>query len=137
ADLPSHFGQQLVARGPCQRALSHRRRQGDLDVDLDVGAVHAARIVDGVRIAAAARQAELDPPALRYAEIRALADHLGAHLGSVDANGIVGTVADVLIALVRALHIGADAAEPQQVYRRLEDRIHDLGWRGRGFLHAD
>ena len=38
---------------------------------------------------------------------------------------------------VVALHIGADAAEPQQVDRRLEDGLHDLGRRRDGLAEAD
>ena len=33
--------------------------------------------------------------------------------------------------------IGADAAEPEQIDRRLEDRGHDLGRRGDGLVEAD
>ena len=80
ADLVGHLGEQLVARRPRQRALAHRGGQRDLDVDLDVGGIDAAGIVDGVGIAGAAEQAELDARALGDAEIGALADHLGAHL---------------------------------------------------------
>ena len=56
----------------------------------------------------------LDAAALRHAEIGALADHLGAHVGARDADRIVGAVADLLVGLGRGADIGADAAEPEQ-----------------------
>ena len=99
ADLVGHLGQQLVARRPRQAALAHGGGQRDLDVDLDVGRIDAARIVDGVGIAGAALQPELDAGALGDAEIGALADHLGADLQRRDADRIVGAVADLLVGL--------------------------------------
>ena len=47
-------------------------------------------------------QAELDARALRDAEIGALADHLGPHLGRRDADRVVGAVADLLVGLAAA-----------------------------------
>ena len=69
-----------------QRAVAHRRRQRDLDVDLDVGGVDAGRIVDGVGVEPHAAQRRLDAAALRHAEIGALADHLAAQVGAGDAD---------------------------------------------------
>jgi hypothetical protein len=37
---------------------------------------------------------ERDAPGLRHAEVRAFADHLGAHFGGIDAQGIIGRIAD-------------------------------------------
>ncbi len=54
-----------------------------------------------------------------------------------DADRIIGAVAGVLVALACRPDIGADAAEPQQVDWRLEDRIHDLGRRRGGLVKAD
>ena len=137
ADLVGHLGQQLVARRPGQAAFAHRGGQRDLDVDLDVGRVDAAGIVDGVGIAGAALEAELDAGTLRGAEIGALADHLGAQFRRGDADRIVGAVADLLVGFATCPDIGADAAEPQQVDRRLEDRVHDLGRRRRRLVEPD
>ena len=64
---------------------------------------------------------ERDAAGLGQAEIGALADHLDAQLGAVDADGVVGLVADLGVGLGRRLHIGADAAEVEQLGRRLED----------------
>ena len=135
--LVGHVGEQPVARRPRQRAPAHRRSQRDLDVDLDVRAVDAARIVDGVGIAGAAEHAELDAGTLGDAEIGALADHLRPDVGGGDADRVVGTVADILVGLGGGAHIGADAAEPEQVDRRLEDGLHDLDRRRDGLCQAD
>ena len=78
------------------------------------------------------RRAASMRPALGAAEIGAFADHLGADLRAGDADRIVGAVADLLVGLGRGAHIGADAAEPEQVDRRLQDRAHDLGGRRLG-----
>ena len=54
-----------------------------------------------------------------------------------DADRVVGAVADRVVGLGRGAHIGADAAEEEQVDRRLQDRVHQLGrrrlrpWRSR------
>ena len=71
----------------------------DLDVDLVVGAVHAGGVVHRVGVDVAAAEVELDAAALRDAEVAALADHLGAQLISVDADRVVGAVADVGVGL--------------------------------------
>ena len=73
--------------------------QQDLDVDLVVGAVDAGRVVDEVGVDAPALQRELDAPRLGEAEIAALADHPAAQLLAVDADGVVGAVLRVGVAL--------------------------------------
>ena len=65
--------------------------------------------------------------ALGHAEVGAFADHLGAELGRRDAQRVVGAVAGLRVALARGAHVGADAAEPQQVGLALEDRAHQVG----------
>ncbi len=94
-------------------------------------------IVDGVGVAGAAEQAELDASALGDAEIGALADDLRPDLGGGDADRVVGAVADLLVGLGGGAHIGADAAEPQKIDRRLEDGLHDLDRRGDRLRQAD
>src|SRR3546814_18610603 len=42
---------------------------------------------------------------------------------------MVGTVADVEMAFRRSLHVGADAAEPQQLYLRLQQALDELARR--------
>ena len=39
----------------------------------------------------------------------------------IDAEAVIGRIADIAMALRGGLHIGADAAEPEQVGRRLQD----------------
>src|SRR3712207_8799049 len=55
-----------------------------------VGAVHAGRVVDRVRVDLAVGVRELDPAALGQAEVAALADDLDPQLVAVDADGVVG-----------------------------------------------
>ena len=50
---------------------------------------------------------------------------------------IVGAVAGRLVALRRGAHIGADAAEEQQIDRRLQDRVHHLLRRRLGLGETD
>ena len=51
---------------------------------------------------------------------------LARKLGAVDAQRIVGAVAGLEMAFGRRLHVGADAAEIEQVDRRLEDGAHQV-----------
>ena len=71
----------------------------------------------------------LDPPELGEPEVAALADTLRAQVAAVDPDRVVGLVAGLGVGLLGRLHVGADAAVPQQVDRRLEDRLHQLGGR--------
>ena len=112
----------LVALLHRQLARLDREPEQDLQVDLVVGAVDAGRVVDRVGVDAAAAQRVLDAAALGEAEVAALADDLRAQLAAVDADGVVGAVADVGVRLRRRLDVGADAAVPEQVDRRAQDR---------------
>ena len=92
--------------------------------------VDAGRIVDRVGVDAPALERVGDAAALGDAEIGALADDLGADLVAVDAQRVVGAVADLGVALARGLDVGADAAEPQQIDRgRQHWRISSAGVR--------
>ena len=135
-DLVGHFGQQRIAPVHGEAAVAQRNAQRDLDIDLHVGGVDAGRIVDGVGIEPNAAQRRLDAAALGHAEIGALADHLAAQILAGDANGIVGAVADRFVAFVGGAHIGADAAEEDQVDLRLEDRA-DQVLRRQAFADAE
>ncbi len=119
-----------------EASVAFGRHQGDLDVHLDVRGVHPGGIVDGVGVETHAGAGRLDAAALGQAEIGALADRLGADHGAGDADGVVGTVAGLLVGLARGADIGADAAEPEEVDRRLEDRLHHLGRGGLGLIEA-
>ena len=99
-------------------APRHHGVEQDLDIDLVVGAVHPAGVVDEVGVGAPARQAVLHPPQLGHAQVAALADDAAAQLGGIHPQAVVRLVADVGVALAPGLDIGADAAVPQQVDRR-------------------
>ena len=64
--------------------------------------------------------------ALREAEVAAFGDDLDAQLVRVDAHRVVAAVADLGVGLVTRLHVGADAAVPQQVRLHAQDGAHDI-----------
>ena len=114
-DIVGHPRQQRLAVIGRQHARHDRAIEQDLDVDLVIRGVDAGRIVDRIGIDAAAGERVSDAPALGHAEIGAFADYFRADFVAVDAQRIVGAVADRGMALVRPLDEGADAAEPQQI----------------------
>ena len=79
----------------------------------------------------------LDAAALGEAEVGALADHLGAQrpTASMRSGSLARSPASAL-ALARGLHIGADAAEIEQVDRRLQDGAHQVDRRRRRLVDA-
>ena len=128
-DIVGDVLQQLVALLARHVAGGHDLVQQDLDVDLVVGGVDAGGVVDGVGVDAAALERVLDAGALREAEVGALADDLAAQVRGVHAQGVVGAVADVGMALLAGLHVGADAAEPEQVDLGAQQQLDQLGRR--------
>ena len=136
SDLVGHREQQRIAVGAGQQAAGDRLAGRDLDVDLVVRRVDAGRIVERVGVDLASAQRRLDPAALGEAEIGALADHARAQLVGVDADRVVGAIAGVGLALARGLHVGADAAEIEQVDRRRQDGAHQVDRRHGGRLDA-
>ncbi len=86
----AHQCEQRVAVGGRERPVVDRAVQEDLDVDLVVGAVHAARVVDRVGEEAPAVERVLHAPALGEPEVAALADDPAAQLVAVDAHAVVG-----------------------------------------------
>ncbi|GAA3504033.1 hypothetical protein GCM10019016_111460 [Streptomyces prasinosporus] len=127
ADLVGHLGQQPVALLDRHVPFLDQAVEQDLDVHLVVGGVHARAVVDGVGVDPAAVQRELDPAELGQAQVAALADDGDAQVLAVDADGVVGLVADVHVGLAGGLDVRADAAVPQQVHRRRQDRLHQVG----------
>ena len=65
-------------------------------------------------------------PALRHAQVAALADHLRAQLRGVHPHRVVRLVAGVGVRLRAGLHVGPYAAVPEQVDRRAQERLHQL-----------
>ena len=84
------------------------------------------RVVDRVRVDAPAVERVLDAAALGEPEVAALADDAAAQLVAVDADARRSAVAGLGVRLLECLHVGADAAVPQQVDRRAEDRLDQL-----------
>jgi hypothetical protein len=85
--------------------------------------------VDRVLVDAAPAARVLDPAALGDEEVGALAEHPGAELVRVDADLLVGPVADVVVPLGGGLDVGADAAGVEQVDGGGQDRLDQLGRR--------
>ena len=94
-----------------------------------VGGVDAGGIVDGVGIDASAIAGEGDAPFLGDSEIGALPDRKRAQLLGVDAQAVIGLVADIGVRFAARLDVGADAAEPKQLALALEQSAHQLGGR--------
>ena len=100
-DGVGHVGEQPVALLAGQVAVGDDRVEQDLDVDLVVGAVDAAGVVDRIGVDPAAAERVLHAAALREAEVASLPHHAGAQLAGVDADVVVGLVADVGVVLGR------------------------------------
>ena len=88
--------------------------------------VDACRVVDGVRIDAAAGEGIFDAAKLRAAEVAAFGERPAAELPSVDAQRVVGAVADLCVRLGLRLDVGSDAAVVDQVDRCVQDGIDEL-----------
>ena len=69
---------------------------------------------------------ERDPAPLREAEIAALADDQAAQLLAVDPHRVVAAIGRLGVALLRGLDVGADAAVPEQLDRRQQDRADQV-----------
>ena len=96
-----------------------------------IAAVDSCGVVDRIGIEAHAMSARFDTAELGEPEIATLAHDLAAQGVAVDAHGVVGLVAHVRVGLRLRLHIGADAAVPEQVDGRGEDALDELGRRER------
>ena len=114
-DGVGHRGEELVADLVGQLAAAGQGAERDLDIDLEIRGIDAGGVVDGVGVDAATLEGILDAAALGDAEISTFADHLGADVGTGDAERVVGLVAGLGVGFGGGAHIGADAAEPEQV----------------------
>ena len=110
-------------RSPARQAPScHQRVEQDLDVHLDVRGVDAGGVVDEVGVEAAAGEGVLDAPALRAGRgCRLRRPPWPCSSRPLMRSRVVGAVADLGVALVARLDVGADAAVPQQVDRHAQD----------------
>ena len=103
ADVFGHGGQQGVAvlrPSACPPAMAEPVRILMLTSWSEEST--PGRVVDGVGVDAAAVAREFDASGLGQAQVGALADHLDPQLDAVDADGVVGLVADLGVGLVRA-----------------------------------
>ena len=96
-----------------------------------IGCIDTGRIVDRVRVDPPTRARVFDASKLRAAEIAAFGHHLATEIVAVDAQRIVRAIADLRVRLAFCLDVRADAAVVNQIDRRLQDRIDELGRRHR------
>ena len=128
-NLVRHLGEDRIPLLPGQVAVGDDRVEQDLDVDLVVGAVDAGRVVDRVHVDPAAAARKGDPRALRDTEVPSLADDAAAQLLGVNPNCIVRAVTHLGMPFGLRLHVGADAAVPEQVDRGTEQGVDQLARR--------
>ena len=126
-DLVGHLGEEGVARLRIEAAVALGRGQRDLDVDLDVGGVDAGRIVDGVGVEPDAAPRRLDAAASGSCrDWRLRRSPWRAARPPVTRMPSLARSPTCAVGLVGGPHVGADAAEEQQIDRRLEDGAHHL-----------
>ena len=98
-DLVGNVGDQRVPLVTVHDAGGDLAVEQDLEVDLSIGAVDAARVVDEVGVDLAAVLGVLDTSPLGEPKIAAL-DHCPAsQIGPIDSEGVVRPVADLLMGL--------------------------------------
>ena len=107
--------------------LVEQGAQEQLDVDLVVGAVHTCRVVDGVGVDRHTVQCRFDTSQLGHTEVAALSDDPAAHVATVDADGVIGLVPDIGVALIGGLDVGSDSSVVDEVDRGFEDLGHQFG----------
>jgi hypothetical protein len=120
-DVVRHVGKQRVAPRARKLVRSNGFLEQDLDVDLPIGRVHAARVVDEVGVDAAPVLGILDPAALSETQVAAFADDAAPELAAVDAHGVVGGIGRIRVRFDARFYVGADTAVPQQVDPRREN----------------
>ncbi len=127
AHLAGHRGQQFVALVHGELLGAHHVVEQNLDIDFVVGGIHTGRVVDEVGVEQHANLRSLDAAELGHAQVATLAHDLAAQFATVDAQAVVGTVANIGIGLAGRLDVGADTAVPQQVHRCLQRGIDQVG----------
>ncbi|MCY1514088.1 hypothetical protein D9M68_486160 [compost metagenome] len=125
-DLLGHRLEQLVALLVGHIALGHHPVEQDLDIDLVVGAVDAAGIVDKVGVHRATDRGELAATQLGGAQVAALGEDRAAQLAAIHPDAVVVLVADLGVALSGRLDVGTDAAVPDHVDLRLEQGVDQV-----------
>ena len=94
-----------------------------------VRAINPTRIIDKVGIDGATIETEFDTAQLRHTQVTALTYYAAAQITAINAQGIVGLVAYIGVRLTATFDVGADAAIPDQVDRRFEQLMNQLGRR--------
>ncbi len=116
-DVVDDGGHQFVAVVAAELAPLLGEAEEDLQVHLTVGAVHTAGVVDEIGVDSAPASGVFDTAFLSEAKIAALTDDSAPHLASIDAQRVVGAVADLAMRLMRCLDESADASVPEQIDR--------------------
>jgi hypothetical protein len=101
-DVVGHLDEQRIALPRKRAAFDHLAVERDLDVDLVVRTIDAGRIVDEVGVDPPAMAGEGDARRLGDAKIRALADRPRAEILGIDAQPVIGRIADLDMVLARA-----------------------------------
>src|SRR3569833_488886 len=109
----------------------------ELDIHHVIGAIDAARVVDGGGIDPAAAARKFDARELRESEIAAFAHYAATEFDRIHAQRIVTAVANISMAFAARLHEGADAAVPQLIHRRAQYRLYHLAGHELFRLHAE
>ena len=127
-DIVGHLLEQGITLLDRHIAVSHDFIDQNFDIDLMVGTVNTASVVDKVGIAGAALKRKLDPTQLGKTEVSALAKHLAAQFRAVDPQAVVGFITNISVGLTTGFNIGADTAVPDQINRRFEQCRDQIIW---------
>ena len=125
----SHRGKQFIALLVGHVSRIDHIVDKHLDIDFVIRAINTGGVVDGVGVHAPPCVRKLDSRELGDAEISTLTDHAALKFTRVNAQGIIRTIADVLVTLIGSLHIGSDSTVPKQIDRRFQHRGHQLAGR--------
>ncbi len=121
-----HLIEHLVALFESHIPCRNKLVQQDLDVDFVIRAIHPAHVVGEVGVDASALAGVLHPAKLGKAQVAALAHNAGTQITTIDPQHVVAAITHFGIALAGALHIGTDAAVPEQVHIQAEQRLDQL-----------
>ena len=98
-----------------------------------VGTIDTPGVVNKVGVQPATLEGVFDPAKLGQTQVTALADHFAAQFRTIDPQAVVGLVADIAVRFGTGLHVGANAAHPQQIHLGLQNmrnqhvRRHPVG----------
>ena len=130
-DVGGHLREQCVALLDREVAIADDVVEEDLEVHLVIAGVDSCGVVDGIGVDEPATAGELDSGPLGEAEVPAFADHEAAQPVGVGPERIIRAVAGIGVGLGAGFHIRADAAVPEQVDGRHQDRMDESGGRQR------